>query len=172
MAVTAVQTGERLSAQELASATRALLMLIAANTTPWILARLLGTRLTAPMDFGLTLRDGRRLLGSHKTWRGFLGASAASGIVGALSGVGWWLGVGFGALSMTGDAVSSAVKRRLGHPPGSEVLGIDQLAESLLPLLVLWRPLGIGMSEAAVVIVVFAALDVLSTRARHGSDLR
>ena len=147
-------------------------MLIAANTAPWILARLLGTRLTTPMDFGLTLRDGRRLLGSHKTWRGFLGASAACGIVGTLSGVGWWLGVGFGALSMTGDAVSSAVKRRLGHPPGSEVRGIDQLAEALLPLLVLWRPLGLGVSEAALVAVVFAALDVLSTRVRHRSDLR
>src|SRR2546427_13302198 len=29
-----------------------------------------------PMDFGRTLRDGRRLLGDGKTWRGFAGGRA------------------------------------------------------------------------------------------------
>src|SRR2546427_1069996 len=30
-----------------------------------------------PMDFGRTLRDGRRLLGDGKTWRGVMGGAAA-----------------------------------------------------------------------------------------------
>src|SRR2546422_8761128 len=35
-----------------------------------------------PMDFGRTLRDGRRLLGDGKTWRGFVGGIASGAVLG------------------------------------------------------------------------------------------
>lgn len=42
-------------------------------------------QLNVPMDRGRRLRDGRRLFGDHKTWKGFLGMI----VLGALSGWIW-----------------------------------------------------------------------------------
>ena len=42
----------------------------AANAAPVVLKRLLSDRYSTPVDGGLVLRDGRRLLGPSKTWRG------------------------------------------------------------------------------------------------------
>lgn len=158
-----------LNAEYVANALRTLLMLIAVNTAPWLLARVSGGRGSAPMDFGLTLSDGQRLLGSHKTWRGFISGVIAGAGVGRLCGFGWWLGAGFGALAMLGDAGSSAVKRRLGRAPGSETPVIDQLPEALLPLLLFWRPLGLDTASIVFVVVAFGALDIFSARARHST---
>jgi CDP-2,3-bis-(O-geranylgeranyl)-sn-glycerol synthase len=38
---------------------------------------------------------------------------------------------------MLGDLIASFVKRRLGAPPHSQVFGLDQIPEALLPLLIL-----------------------------------
>jgi CDP-2,3-bis-(O-geranylgeranyl)-sn-glycerol synthase len=96
-----------------------------------------------PMDFGRTMRDGRRVLGPGKTWRGFLLGGAAGTLVGAalhalapatggavtdFGGAAWPLtagGLAFGAL--LGDAAKSFVKRRFGKDRGAPWLGPDQL---------------------------------------------
>jgi len=49
---------------------KALTLLGAAHMAPWAAGYFLGGRLAQPIDAGMTLRDGRRLLGDHKTWRG------------------------------------------------------------------------------------------------------
>jgi CDP-2,3-bis-(O-geranylgeranyl)-sn-glycerol synthase len=152
---------------DVANGFRALLMLIAANSAPWLLARLLGRRWALPLDLGLTLADGQRLLGAHKTWRGLAAGVIASASVGRLLGMEWWLGAGVGVLSLLGDAVSSAIKRRFRRLPGSEVPIVDQLPEALLPLLLLRGPLGLNAATIALVVLVFGVLDVASTRARH-----
>src|SRR6185503_12952754 len=139
-------------------------MLIAANSAAWLAGRLHSQRSPAPLDFGLTAWDGQRLLGGHKSWRGFVSGVAACAMVGWLCGLGWWAGTAFGALSLLGDAFSSAVKRRLRRPPGSDVPLLDQLPEALLPLLSLWSWLAISWPEAAVVIGLFVLLDLLWTR--------
>jgi CDP-2,3-bis-(O-geranylgeranyl)-sn-glycerol synthase len=151
------------------SAARALILLITANAAPWLLGRLLGEHWNAPLDFGLTLQDGRRLLGSHKTWRGLVGGSLLCAAVAALCRLDWRLGAEFGAISLLGDSLSSALKRRLNFAPGREVPVIDQLPEALLPLLVFREPLGLGGVAILAVTAVFALVDVLSTRARHYS---
>jgi CDP-2,3-bis-(O-geranylgeranyl)-sn-glycerol synthase len=69
-----------------------------------------------------------------------------------------WLGAGFAALSLTADACSSAVKRRMRLKPGSEVLGLDQLAEALVPLLVFSWPLGLQAGEITFVTAAFVIL--------------
>src|ERR1700742_2658582 len=92
----------------------ALLLLIGANLMPWALGRTCGSWGAAPLDGGLTLRDGRRLLGSHKTWRGLGAAIVGCAITAGMLRLHWWLGVEFGCLSMLGDALSSAWKRRRG----------------------------------------------------------
>jgi hypothetical protein len=71
-----------------------------------------------------------------------LGVLAA--VAGApLIGLGPEVGVLVGSLAMAGDLVSSFVKRRMDLPPSSRPRGLDQVPESLLPLLVcrnLYRP--------------------------------
>ena len=149
------------------AATNSMLLLIVANLVPWALGRTCRDRWAAPLDRGRVLRDGRRLLGSHKTWRGLIAAVAACAITAELLGLRWWLGMEFAALSMLGDAISSAWKRRRGRAPGEDDPGLDQLPESLLPLIALRAPLNLGWKEVALVTTVFAVLNLLSLRVRH-----
>lgn len=149
-----------------------LLMLVAANSAAWLAGRFPFAGEPAPLDCGLMAWDGRRLLGSHKSWRGLIGGIVASCLTGGLSGAGWWLAAGFGALSLSGDALSSAAKRRLGRRPGADVPLLDQLPEALLPILLLWSRLAITWLEAAGAIAAFVALDLLCTRRRLGGRSR
>src|SRR5579864_7501936 len=116
---------------------RALCLLMTANVLPWAAGRVCGRRLNTPLDFGMRLKDGRRLLGSHKTWRGVAASVGGCAIAAELMHLHWWLGAGFGTLSMLGDSISSAWKRRRGYAPGNEQFGLDQLPEALLPMAIL-----------------------------------
>ena len=49
---------------------KALALLGVAHTAPWAAGCLLAHRPPAPIDAGMRLMDGRRVLGEHKTWRG------------------------------------------------------------------------------------------------------
>jgi CDP-2,3-bis-(O-geranylgeranyl)-sn-glycerol synthase len=152
---------------ELVAAGRAVLMIAVASSAPWAVGLACGKRWAWPLDFGLTLRDGERLFGAHKTWRGLISGIALCAIVGWTSGLGHLVGAGIGATALAGDALSSAIKRRLHHRPGSEVPGLDQVPEALLPLLVFHEPLGISVVTAVVVTLAFTLLDLWLTPLRH-----
>jgi CDP-2,3-bis-(O-geranylgeranyl)-sn-glycerol synthase len=77
------------------------------------------------------------------------------------------VGTGIGAAALAGDALSSAIKRRLSHRPGTEIWGLDQIPESLLPLVIFREPLGLSLGQVLAVVVVFAVLDLLATPLRH-----
>jgi CDP-diglyceride synthetase len=145
----------------------ALVLLVAAHATPWAAARLLGDRLAAPIDGGMKLRDGRRLLGEHKTWRGLVVAMLGCALAAALLGDTLLLGLEFAAWSVAGDLASSLVKRRLRLEPGTEIPGLDQIPEALAPLLVLCGPLGIGTVGALAVTGVFMLADLALIPLRH-----
>ena len=120
-----------------------------ANAAPILAARLpLLRRLNSPMDFGLSWK-GARLLGSHKTWRGF--------IIGVLLATVtfwfeqrlvvqnaffayiandtwtltllpvWALGPLLGLGALLGVAVKSFFKRRSGVAPGESWFPYDQI---------------------------------------------
>ena len=151
---------------DLLAAGRALLLISIANVVPWAVGRSMH-RWAAPLDCGIRLRDGERLLGDHKTWRGFLLGTLACALVAAFVGPGFGTGAGVGALSLTGDALSSALKRRLRLAPGTEIAALDQLPEALLPLLVFARALGLGAAEIVACTLAFVVLDIVVTRVRH-----
>lgn len=146
---------------------RALLLLLAANGGPWLVARVLGDRFGAPVDMGLTLADGRRFLGPHKTWRGLVAGVLCTAATASLTGLSWVTGASFAALSLLGDLLSSACKRRLGHAPGTGVPFIDQLPETLLPLALLAMPLGLTLVGAVSVVLVFVLLNMVSSLFRQ-----
>ena len=144
----------------------ALLLLVAANSAAWLAGRALGAHLAAPLDGGLKLRDGTRLLGSHKTWRGLFVGALAAALVAPICGYSTALGLAFGALSLTGDAASSALKRRLRLAPGAQAPLVDQALEALLPLIVLRGPLGLAWADVALVASAFTVLDIAATAIR------
>ncbi|ASJ10637.1 hypothetical protein A3L12_04655 [Thermococcus sp. P6] len=91
-----------------------------------------------PMDGGRNWRDGRRLLGDGKTWRGFFGGIALGTLTGAVQYVitpdyygtlkvalllAFLLSLG----ALVGDLIGSFIKRRVNLPRGAPALGLDQL---------------------------------------------
>jgi CDP-2,3-bis-(O-geranylgeranyl)-sn-glycerol synthase len=146
---------------------RALLLIVLANSAAWASGRVLGERWAAPLDFGYVLWDGKRLFGGHKTWRGLISGMLACAVAAPLCGSNWTVGAGFGGASLLGDALSSSIKRRLEFPPGTEIRGLDQIPEALLPLVLFASALGLGVIEVAIVLIGFLFLDLFVTRLRH-----
>jgi CDP-2,3-bis-(O-geranylgeranyl)-sn-glycerol synthase len=146
---------------------RALALLVAANAVPLIVGKLARHRGVLPLDFGYVMRDGERLFGSHKTWRGLISGTIACSLVGAYLGLNFLIGAGFGLVSLLADAASSAVKRRLGFKPGTERVGLDHAGESILPLLLFAGPLSIGLTGILLVTISFVLLDVATASLRH-----
>jgi CDP-2,3-bis-(O-geranylgeranyl)-sn-glycerol synthase len=141
-----------------------LLLVVAANAAPVLVARLMGKTLIHPVDAGLVLPDGRRLLGPTKTLRGVAGALAATSLLGPAMGVPWPAGLAIGAAAMAGDLLSSFAKRRLGWPPSSRAAGLDQVPEALFPALAGTWLLELGLVDAIVVTAAFVAIDVSLSR--------
>ncbi len=96
-----------------------------------------------PMDGGRTHKDGRRLLGDGKTWKGTVGGTICGIVLGLLAaGAADLAGVvelSYGTLlqvlwacfllafgSMCGDITGSYVKRRLGRKRGARTPILDQ----------------------------------------------
>lgn len=95
----------------------------------------------APVDFGHALKDGERIFGDGKTWRGLVGGTLAGAVLGLLLSVpfdpssGWSFGspadaflvsgvLAIGAL--LGDLGGAFVKRRMHMPRGAKAPGLDQ----------------------------------------------
>ena len=152
---------------DVAGAARALFLVCLASAAAWAASVILRRRLGAPLDLGLELPDGRPLFGSHKTWRGVAAAILACALAAPFLQLEVATAAGFGAAAMLGDALSSAIKRRLALEPGAEVLGLDQLPEALLPLVLFAEPLRIGAVEIAVVALAFVGLDLLAAPLRR-----
>lgn len=149
-----------------------LLLLICANGAPILLDKALGRRMNFPLDGALTAWDGRRLLGESATVRGVLGAAIATAALATLLGQDPRVGAMVGLLSMCGDAASSFVKRRLGLAPGEKATGLDQVPESLLPLLVVADRYGLMEKDIALLVLAFTLFDMVASRLLFRLNLR
>lgn len=141
-----------------------LLLIIVANGAPILLDRALGHRFNRPLDGGVRLSDGRRLLGASATIRGVAAAVLFTAAAAYLIGHGARMGVLIGLWSMLGDALSSFVKRRVGLAPGDKATGLDQLPESLAPLLVVAGHYGFGWLDIALIALAFTLFDIAISR--------
>ena len=155
---------------ELTRGLDALLLVIVANVMPWAAAQYFSDYWRAPLDGGATFADGSRILGDHKTWRGLMVGTLACGGVAWILRYPLFLGIAFGILSLAADTASSFAKRRFRLPPGAEIPGMDQLPEALVPLVVLSRPLGLGLIESVAIALSFLLLDLAVMRLRHPAN--
>jgi len=139
---------------------RLLLLLGVANSAPIAARRLLADRWAAPLDGGLNFVDGRPLLGPGKTIRGVAAAVVATALASWALGMSPQVGALLGAVSMAGDALASFVKRRLGVAPSGRATGLDQVPESLLPLLAVQGMLDLSAVQILAVTVAFFVLEI------------
>ncbi len=137
-----------------------LCLLLVANGAPVIAWDLLGERFAWPVDGGRRWRDGRPLLGPSKTWRGLGAALLATPAAAVALGLPWATGLMVAAGAMAGDLLSSFVKRRLTIEPSGKARGLDQIPESLLPLLAVRDRYGLGWGDIALLVAVFFVLEM------------
>ncbi|MDA8163270.1 MAG: CDP-archaeol synthase [Desulfobacteraceae bacterium] len=142
----------------------ALLLLVLGwcNFLPIVASLCLKERLSLPVDMGAIWFDKRPLFGPHKTWRGLLfsilGTALACSLVPAL---GMALGARMAVLSMSGDLLSSFIKRRLGLRPGRSAIGLDQGLESFLPLAGIRGEFDLGWLEIFFWVFMFLILEII-----------
>ena len=149
-----------------------LILLMLANGTPVIAKKLLGDRYSYPLDGNLTFADGRPLFGHSKTIRGVVLAVLVTSAGAPLIGLGWKTGFLVGSFAMAGDLVSSFSKRRLNLPSSSRASGLDQVPESLFPLLVCRNLLSLAAADIAVCVVMFFVGEVVLSRLLYALHLR
>lgn len=143
------------------------LLLVITNGAPVIARLLLGQRYGQPLDRNLNFIDGRPLLGPSKTVRGIVSAILVTSLMAPLFDLSPIQGALFALLSMTGDLVSSFIKRRLGIRSSHSALLLDQLPETLLPLWVMHPVLQETIQEACTALLVFVFIDWLVSRLRE-----
>lgn len=136
-------------------------MLVLANGVPVVAARVFGRRWSAPVDGGRLWRDGRPLLGNSKTWRGVVSGMLACGLFALIIGMGLLFGLVFGLLGLIGDMISSFIKRRAGLDSSARALGLDQIPEALLPMILAWYWLELNGLVVAGVVVLFTVSNIV-----------
>ena len=151
---------------------RLLLLIVIANGTPIVAAAIFGQRGAWPVDGGRVWTDGYRLLGDSKTWRGVVLAPLATGVGAVLVGLPVWSGAVVGVAAMLGDVLSSFIKRRLGVPPSGRATGLDQIPESLLPLLAVAGEFALTGSAILLIVVGFVALEIMLSPVFYWLGLR
>lgn len=149
-----------------------LLLLLVANGSPLIVQALFPCRLNWRLDGGHDFIDGHPLFGSTKTVRGVLGALTITPLASVLLGLGWQLGLLTGLFAMLGDLTSSFVKRRLGMPSSSMALGLDQVPESLFPLLASRLLVDLPLLQIAWLVGLFFVSELLLSRVLYRLHLR
>jgi hypothetical protein len=112
-----------------------IVLLSIANGTPVLVKKVWGNRFSWPIDGGCKFVDGRPVFGPSKTIRGALASIALTTAGAPLLGFDLPIGALVGSTAMAGDLFSSFVKRRLNFLPSSRATGLDQIPESLFPLL-------------------------------------
>ena len=149
-----------------------LALIVVANATPVFAKDVVGKRLAYSLDGGLRFLDGRPLFGRSKTIRGILLAILTTLVAGQVVGLGWDVGARIGAGAMAGDLLSSFTKRRLNLAPSSRATGLDQIPESLLPILACRDVLSISLADVAAILAIFFIGEILLSRLLYRLRLR
>jgi CDP-2,3-bis-(O-geranylgeranyl)-sn-glycerol synthase len=149
-----------------------LALMTVANGTPVIAKDVLRNISAYPLDGGLRFFDGKPLLGASKTVRGVVLSILVTTACAPLFGLQWKIGALVGSGAMAGDLFSSFVKRRIGLRSEDRAIGLDQIPESLFPMLFCRRSLSLTASEITVTVAIFFVGQILVSRLLYKVRLR
>ena len=141
-----------------------LMLLTLANGTPIAAKRIFGARFSLAVDGGAKFRDGRPLLGPSKTIRGVLASIIITTLAAPLLGLDLAIGAVVAVAAMAGDLFSSFVKRRMNFSPSSQAIGLDQVPESLFPMLACRNVLSLAAGDIALGVAIFFIGELLGSR--------
>jgi CDP-2,3-bis-(O-geranylgeranyl)-sn-glycerol synthase len=147
------------------------LLLVITNGAPVIARLLLRRRFNQPLDGNLKFVDGRPLLGPAKTVRGIVSAMLLTAMTATLFDLTPLQGLLFALLGMSGDLLSSFIKRRLGITSSRSAPLLDQLPETVLPLWVMHPVLEETLQEACIAILVFFVIDWFISKLRENISI-
>ena len=140
-------------------------LIVIANGAP-IIAREISIKFfggdnSCPVDGGLKLPDSYDLFGRSKTVRGIIASLVLTAVTGLLIDVPVPVSLSIALFAMLGDLLSSFFKRRLNKAPGHNMIGIDQIPESLLPLLAIRSQLELDILAIVFIVVSFIITDLV-----------
>ena len=147
-------------------------LLAVANGVPVLATKLCGPHFSVPLDHWTNFIDGKPLFGKSKTIRGVVLAILLTAVAAILLRLGWKIGVVVGSMAMVGDLFSSFVKRRLNLHPSSRATFIDQVPESLFPLLACRGLLSLSILDIAICVAIFFVGEVLISRLLYKAHIR
>jgi CDP-archaeol synthase len=151
---------------------QSMVLLTVANGTPVIAKKIFNRHFAYPLDAGITFIDRRPLFGSSKTIRGILASILVTTASAPLVGLDLKIGALVAGSAMAGDLFSSFVKRRLNLPPSSRAVGLDQVPESLLPMLACRDMLSLTAADIALGVGIFFAGELILSRLLYKVHLR
>ena len=149
-----------------------LVLMTLANGTPIVAKKIFGPRFARPLDAGFNFFDGRPLFGHSKTIRGILASILITTIGAPLIGMSPIIGAIVASTAMAGDLFSSFVKRRLNFPPSSQTIGLDQVPESLFPMLACGDALSLTVADIALGVGIFFVGELVLSRLLYRIHLR
>jgi len=149
-----------------------LVLLTFANGTPIVAKKIFGSRFALPLDAGIIFFDGRPVFGASKTMRGIVVSILITSAIAPFIGLDLTIGAIVASSAMAGDLFSSFVKRRLNFPPSSQALGLDQVPESLFPMLACRDALSLTIADMALGVGIFFIGELILSRLLFRAHLR
>ena len=149
-----------------------LVLLTFANGTPIVAKKIFGSRFALPLDAGIIFFDGRPVFGASKTMRGIVVSILITSAIAPFIGLDLTIGAIVASSAMAGDLFSSFVKRRLNFPPSSQALGLDQVPESLFPMLACRDALSLTIADIALGVGIFFIGALILSRLLFRAHLR
>lgn len=145
-----------------------LLLITLANAAPVLASLLFTTHGTLAIDAGYKLKDGQYILGQTKTWRGLISSLLVTTIVASFLFPGptieaSLIGILISLFAMSGDLMSSFIKRRLKLPSSTRVIFLDQIPESLVPALALNFIYPLNLIQVIIIVCSFIMIEMILT---------
>lgn len=149
-----------------------MLLLLIANGAPILSKRIMAKRYDFPIDGAVLFFDHRPILGKSKTWRGLISSLVITSIAAVVLQLHWQAGLIIAGGAMAGDLLSSFIKRRLGISASDQALFLDQIPESLIPLILVSHTFELTRVEIIAMTLSFLVIELLLSKLLYQFKIR